>query len=391
MPGFNGSDGIPGVPGQMGEPGRRGKPGPKGDPGEKGEKGDPGEMGLPGKNGTPGEKGSRGAKGDKGDTSNDVAAEGVKGEPGPPGPPGPPGLPGPPGPPGKRKAKAQVEENMFSAKCVGETCAVPNDDTLIEKAGEKANLYHHKKSECIVKSIGSPAEIKKMKETFGVWMVDPANHSDERIWTTEHFTGRTVKEYADLAALLNDSYEVIALPWNFYGCGHTVYNNAIYYQKIGTNSIVKFDLGTKLSQALLIEQAWSHMRHYLFAYSKTYFNIAVDEMGFWVMYVERFHENIMVAYVEEEKFSVLLHVNTTYPKSKAGNAFIACGVLYVTDKDDTYVAFAFDLLSEKQIDASFELKRRPSNLAMLTYNPRDKHLYTWEKGSLMRYPVHFTS
>ncbi|KAL8197222.1 UNVERIFIED_CONTAM: hypothetical protein K2H54_016089 [Gekko kuhli] len=248
-------------------------------------------------------------------------------------------------------------------------------------------VQHH---ECIVKSIGSPVEVKKVKETFGVWMMDAANHSDERIWITEHFTGKTVKEYADMVALLNDSYEVIELPWHFYGCGHAIYNNAVYYQKIGTNNIVKFDLGTKLSKTLMLEQAWSHMRHYLFAYSKTYFNIAVDEMGFWVMYVERFHENIMVAYVEEQNFSVMLNINTTYPKSKAGNAFIACGVLYVTDKNDSYVTFAFDLLSEKQVDANFELKRSPSNLAMLTYNPRDKHLYTWEKGSLMQYPVHFT-
>ncbi|NWZ31268.1 GLDN protein, partial [Asarcornis scutulata] len=388
LPGYNGSDGVPGIPGQKGEPGvngKRGKIGMPGQKGDQGQKGEPGEMGLPGKDGMPGGKGARGAKGEKGDANNDVVLEGAKGEPGPPGPPGPPGLPGPPR---KRKGKTQLQENIYSNKCTGETCAVPNDDTLAGKSEDRA-LDHSKKAECVITSVGSPVHFVSVQQTFGTWMREPANISDERIWLTMHFSGNSIKEYENSNALLNDSYRIINITGFFYGCGHAVQNNHLYYQKGGTNVILKFGLDKASLGTLPIENALYHGRNYLFANSKTYFNVAVDEKGLWIIYASSTDENIIVAHIDEETFSVIRHINTTYPKSKAGNAFIACGVMYVTDTKDITVSFAFDLLKEKQIDISFELRSSQSVLAMLSYSLRDKNLYTWENGSLMVYPVHF--
>ncbi|KAM4766278.1 gliomedin isoform 2-T2 [Cyanocitta cristata] len=348
LPGYNGSDGVPGTPGQKGEPGINGKrgkiglPGPKGDQGQKGE---PGEMGLPGKDGMPGGKGARGAKGQKGDANNDVILE-------------------------------------------GETCAVPNDDTLAGKA-EDRTPGPSKKAECVITSVGSPVHFVSVQQTFGTWMREPANISDERIWLTMHFSGNYIKEYENSNALLNDSYRIINITGFFYGCGHAVQNNHLYYQKGGTNDILKFGLDKASMGTLPMKNALHHGRNYLFSNSKTYFNIAVDEKGLWIIYASSTDETIMVAHIDEERFSVIRTINTTYPKSKAGNAFIACGILYVTDTKDMTVSFAFDLLKEKQIDARFELRSSQSVLAMLSYSLRDKNLYTWENGSLMVYPVHF--
>lgn len=158
-----------------------------------------------------------------------------------------------------------------------------------------------------------------------------------------------------------------------------------------------------------MKNAWYFERKYLFGASKSYFSVAVDENGLWVLYLSRPDEHIMVAHVDEDTFSVLRYINTTYPQSKAGNAFVACGVLYITDKNHTHVAFAYDLWRERQLDTSFELKLSLSDagfaskvspakqddssfvpvLAMLSYNQGDKRLYTWEHGFLMQYPVHF--
>ncbi|KAH0619959.1 hypothetical protein JD844_014430 [Phrynosoma platyrhinos] len=294
---------------------------------------------------------------------------------------------------------------------LGETCTIPNDDTLMGKAKGRAHLYQHRKPECIIKSIGSPNEIIQLKQSYGAWMMDLSNRSDETIWIAEHFTGHIVKEYKDLAALRNNSYNITELPWSYYGCGHAVYDNALYYQRVGRNIIVKYDFATGLVKTLSIENAWYYERMYLFNTSKSYFSVAADENGIWVMYLSRPDEHIVVALVDQNTFSVLRHINTTYPQSKAGNAFIACGVLYITDKNQIHVAFAFDLLREKQLDTSFALKLSSSNasfalkvstlkqntttflpvLAMLSYNQADKQLYTWEHGFLMQYPVHFIS
>lgn len=118
----------------------------------------------------------------------------------------------------------------------------------------------------------------------------------------------------------------------------------------------------------------------------------MDEKGVWIIYASSVDgSSILVAQLDERTFSVLQHINTTYPKSKAGNAFIAQGILYVTDTKDTRVTFAFDLFRGKQIDANFDLRTSQAVLAMLSYNMRDQHLYSWEDGHLMLYPVWFSA
>lgn len=244
----------------------------------------------------------------------------------------------------------------------------------------------------MITSIGSPIQVLKVKETFGTWIRESANKSDERIWVTEHFSGIRVKEFEDQPSLLNGSYTLIHLPYYFHGCGHTVHNNSLYYHKGGSNTIVRFEFGKETSQTLKLENALYFDRKYLFANSKTYFNLAVDEKGLWIIYASSTDgSSILVAQLEERTFSVVQHINTTYPKSKAGNAFIARGILYVTDTKDTRITFAFDLLGGKQINANFALRTSQSVLAMLSYNMRDQHLYSWEDGHLMLYPVQFLS
>ncbi|KAJ8779180.1 hypothetical protein J1605_000056 [Eschrichtius robustus] len=274
----------------------------------------------------------------------------------------------------------------------GETCAVPNDDTLVGKADEKVSEHHSLQAESMITSIGNPTQVLKVKETFGTWIRESANKSDERIWVTEHFSGLRVKEFQDQTSLLNGSYTLIHLPYYFHGCGHTVHNNSLYYHKGGSNTIVRFEFGKETSQTLKLENALYFDRKYLFANSKTYFNLAVDEKGLWIIYASSVDgSSILVAQLNERTFSVVQHINTTYPKSKAGNAFIARGILYVTDTKDMRITFAFDLLGGKQINANFDLRTSPSVLAMLSYNMRDQNLYSWEDGHLMLYPVQFLS
>ncbi|XP_066885355.1 gliomedin isoform X6 [Kogia breviceps] len=316
---------------------------------------------------------------------------------GPPGPAGPPGIGGLPGhngsdgQPGPQGPKGEKGANGKRGK-MGETCAVPNDDTLVGKADEKVSEHHSLQAESMITSIGNPTQVLKVKETFGTWIRESANKSDERIWVTEHFSGLRVKEFQDQPSLLNSSYTLIHLPYYFHGCGHTVHNNSLYYHKGGSNTIVRFEFGKETSQTLKLENALYFDRKYLFANSKTYFNLAVDEKGLWIIYASSVDgSSILVAQLDERTFSVVQHINTTYPKSKAGNAFIAQGILYVTDTKDMRITFAFDLLGGKQINANFDLRTSPSVLAMLSYNMRDQNLYSWEDGHLMLYPVQFLS
>lgn len=72
-------------------------------------------------------------------------------------------------------------------------------------------------------------------------------------------------------------------------------------------------------------------------------------------------------------------INTHYPTAKAGNAFIACGVLYFTEDKDVRVTCAFDLKNESLQDASFDLRPAGGIMAMVSY-PNRQLLYMWDNS-----------
>lgn len=108
----------------------------------------------------------------------------------------------------------------------------------------------------------------------------------------------------------------------------------------------------------------------------------MDENGLWVIFASDTGDQTMVAKLNSTTFSVESVVNTLYPTTKAGNAFITCGVLYFTDDSDRIVTYAFDLKKEVALNASFDLRPANGILAMLSYNPSKKLLYMWDNSSV---------
>lgn len=152
----------------------------------------------------------------------------------------------------------------------------------------------------------------------------------------------------------------------------------------------RYNFQTKKLHTLTIDNALYHDLAYLLYNSKTYFKLAADENGLWLIFASSsVDESIMVAELDQKTFSVTSYINTTYPRTKAGNAFIACGVLYVTDTKDTRVTFAFDLLKGKPVNMTFDLRSPGGVLAMLSYSPKDRHLYVWDQSYVRLYVVHF--
>ncbi|XP_076027947.1 gliomedin [Genypterus blacodes] len=378
-PGLPGADGLPGhngtdgTPGQNGEPGLDGKRGRKGDNGEQGEKGEAGEPGPPGERAQP---------------SNDVVVEGPPGPPGSQGPPGPVGPPGPPGPQGAGKHRHE-KPHSHAAQTMRPLNTVPNDGTAPAK--ETGKRQAARRNECLIKSLINPRNVTKMQSTFGMWMRDTAQLDDQRIWVAGHFSGRILKEYKSFAAFQSNSSDNVDVRKFYQGCGHAVHNGSFYYHIAGTSTIARFDFRSKRLHTLPIDNALYHNLSYLFINSKTYFKLAADENGLWLIFASSVDESIMVAQLDLKTFSFTSIINTTYPRSKAGNAFIACGILYVTDTKDTRVNFAFDLLKAKPVNVGFDLRPAGGVLAMLSYSPKDRHLYVWDHSSVRLYVVHYMS
>lgn len=225
-----------------------------------------------------------------------------------------------------------------------------------------------------------------------------------------------MKEYQSIASFQNGTGEAVDVRKFYQGCGHTVHNGSLYYHIAGTSSIgrsadtehffssgigsgffvkirfpsiCRFNFQSRKLHTLVIENALHHNLAYLLQNSKTYFKVAADENGLWLIFASSVDECIMVAQLDQKTFSVTSYINTTYPRTKAGNAFIACGVLYVTDTKDARITFAFDLLKRKPVNVTFDLRSPGGVLAMLSYSPKDRHLYVWDQSYVRLYVVHF--
>lgn len=140
---------------------------------------------------------------------------------------------------------------------------------------------------------------------------------------------------------------------------------------------------------LLMPYSRYHNLTYLFRNSKTYFKFAVDENGLWVIFASSSGDKTMVAKLNPVSFTVESIIDTAFPTAKAGNAFIVCGVMYVTDPSDRLVTYAFDLQTQSLLDANFSLRQTNDIMAMLSYYPYRNLLYIWNSRSVSTCRVKF--
>ncbi|XP_034735954.1 gliomedin-like isoform X2 [Etheostoma cragini] len=253
------------------------------------------------------------------------------------------------------------------------------------QTNNKINVTTNKrrrKTECNFRSIKCPETAIKMQSTFGALMSESSRQDEGQYWLADHFSGRLLVELRNYSALQDSSNKNIDVKRFFQGCGHVVYKRSFYFHNAGTNKLIKFDLNTSGTKTLTMENSRYHQLTYLFPNSKTYFKFAVDENGLWVIFASNTDDNTMVGKINPDPFYMELTMNTRYPTSKAGNAFIVCGVLYFTDDKDSRVTYAFDLKRERPVDASFDLRPANGILAMLSYYPNKKLLYMWDSSSL---------
>nr|XP_054754651.1 uncharacterized protein LOC129260725 [Lytechinus pictus] len=426
-PGIDGMDGMEGLPGVQGEPGPRGLPGEEGDPGPmgiKGSKGDMGPMGTRGQIGYDGQKGSKGEPGVRGHrgvpgSTGPFGPKGIKGEQGKRGERGYPGLTGSSGPPGESGApgrngmKGQKGERHVYVLPGGEhvqpteyfspTPPSPNPTTKpanIEPEEKMFKIYEPiVKSKCRLTNISAPYEIHTVKRSYGTWMTDTSDESRQTdvIWLTMHHHGAILIEYKNLDEMkdrrLSSTY---ALPFQWDGNGHVVYNGSFYYHHRNTGCIIRYNLSSGSIIKRVPITSLGYQDNDLFQLSSGYTNVdfAVDENGLWIIYPLTRPGSIgklAVSKLDPDSLEIITTITTDHNFQSTANAFIICGVLYTTKgphSRPSRVDFAFDLLREVVLeDISMNIENRHRRTVMLSYNPRDRLLYGWDKGRLLTYHV----
>ncbi|KAH3877046.1 hypothetical protein DPMN_000901 [Dreissena polymorpha] len=255
-----------------------------------------------------------------------------------------------------------------------------------------------------------PQELKKISDKGtsvvcgveqGQIMVDP--YTPDKIWVMYDYVNiNEISEYNSLKSL---KFELVdktyKLPFSCVGTGHVVFRQKLYCQKMFTNKIVMYSLK---DTRLLMDKQLDHVGvqdTYPYQCGKnTDLDFAIDETGLWLIYATNSSKgHIVISKLNEDDMSFEKTWVTDIRKRDVGNAFIICGVLYVTasyDKVPTYVKYVFDTNNVKgNVLESTVLPFRNAvsgdyaRVYALDYSPSDKALYSWNNGRVEVFPVSF--
>ncbi|KAM3915607.1 myocilin [Leptodactylus fuscus] len=249
--------------------------------------------------------------------------------------------------------------------------------------------------------IGEPTTHRKADNIagkYGVWMKDPEPQSPftlETIWriNTVGADIRQVFEYEKLDQLIKGyPTKVYVVPRSMESNGAVVYKGSLYYIRKKSRIIVKYDFGTETVaiQKELVDAGY----HGKFPYSwggYTDIDLAVDEMGLWVIYsTENTKGSIVISQLDPKTLEVKQSWNTTIRKHSVANAFMVCGTLYTVgsySSPTTTVNFAFDTRTGVQKQMSVPFQNLYGYASMIDYNPTEKKIYGWDNYNMVTYDV----
>ena len=124
-------------------------------------------------------------------------------------------------------------------------------------------------------------------------------------------------------------------------------------------------------------------------------DLSVDESGLWVLYsYKSFSGKLCASLLDPLTLSALQHYNKISSESMTsmGNAFVACGVVYSIDSYSsatTTINYAYDTVKKSGTNPSIKFVNKFGYNSMVTYNPREKVLYAWDRHRQITYPLEF--
>ncbi|CAB1428395.1 unnamed protein product [Pleuronectes platessa] len=242
--------------------------------------------------------------------------------------------------------------------------------------------------------VSNPITVRASGSRFGFWMTDTMiPSSDNRVWSMDgYFKGRRVLEYRTMNDFMKgQNFVQHLLPHPWAGTGHVVYNGSLYYNKYQSNIIIKYHFR---SRSVLVQRSLSGAGYNnTFPYSwggSSDIDLMADENGLWAVYTTIPNAgNIVISRLEPQSLEVLQTWDTGFPKRSAGESFMICGTLYVTNSHlagaKIYFAYYTNTSSYEYTDIPFH--NQYSHISMMDYNPRERVLYTWNNGHQVLYNV----
>uniref|UniRef100_A0A8C1BXF5 Olfactomedin 3a n=2 Tax=Cyprinus carpio TaxID=7962 RepID=A0A8C1BXF5_CYPCA len=206
------------------------------------------------------------------------------------------------------------------------------------------------------------------------------------VWYMDTYTNsKVVREYKSIADFISGlESRTYYLPFKWAGTNHVVYNGSLYYNKEQSNIIVKysFETGRVLAQRALEYAGFHNVYPYTWG-GFSDIDLMADELGLWAVYATNQNAgNIVISQLEPQTIEVLQTWNTEYSKRNAGESFMICGTLYITNSHLTgakvYYSYNTKTSTYEYMDIPFH--NQYFHISMLDYNARERALYAWNNG-----------
>ncbi|XP_028411447.1 noelin-like [Dendronephthya gigantea] len=249
-----------------------------------------------------------------------------------------------------------------------------------------------------IKRVGEPVLHHQSGETYGTWMRDPLGLlGSEKIWYINSLGGVEMLEFENMDLFKAGSVaKTYNLTYQSGGTGSVVYGRYLYFNREGTPNIMKYDLFTEK----VIREATpnKNINPRLYGYQwggYTGMDLSIDESGLWALYaLPAYNGRLCASQLDPSTLGVLktfCNVSTE-AITFMGNAFVACGVVYSIDKYDeaqTTINYAYNTTNKTATTLAIPFVNKFGYNSMVSYNPREKVLYSWDSGRQITYPLEF--
>jgi len=214
----------------------------------------------------------------------------------------------------------------------------------------------------------------------------------DKYWATKYNDSYHLYEYTNKTSFKKDIFvKNYTLPFALQGYLHVVHNGSFYYHQQGDSRVIRYELFSDRKSMIDLPNATVAGNVFLYTQSQSYFDFSVDEMGLWVIYgISESNNNTAVAKLNSYSLEIEYVWNISLNNHRAGEMFIACGVLYAVDsvlERNTKIRFALDLYKNKLLDVELPFTNPFRRTTSVGYNSRTKELYTWDKGNQLTYPI----
>lgn len=204
---------------------------------------------------------------------------------------------------------------------------------------------------------------------------------------------RQVFEYADADQFMKGHpSKVHVLPQSMESTGAVVYQGSLYFQRRRSRILVKHNLKT---ETITVQKELPNAGyHGQFPYSwggYTDIDLAVDEVGLWVIYsTEDAKGAIVLSRLDPESLEIEQTWETNIRKQSVANSFMICGSLYTISSyssPEATVNFIYGTSTGTSAPLSIRFENRYRYSSMVDYNPTEKKLFAWDNFNMVAYDI----